>query len=157
MIQKTLVIIKPDAVNRALIGEIIGRFEKKALKIVGMKMKHIHDELLEEHYAHLKEKPFFPEVKAYIQNTPTILIILEGFNAVEVVRGLAGETHGAKALPGTIRGDLSMSMMSNVIHASDSLEAAKDEIKRFFSEDEIWSYKRIDSEILYADNERGEE
>ena len=155
-IEKTLIIVKPDAVNRALVGEIVGRFERKGLKIIGMKMLHIHDELLEDHYSHLKDKPFFPSIKNYIQYSPTIVMVLEGLSAVTVVRNLAGETHGAKALPGTIRGDLSMSMQSNVVHASDSIESAKAEIERFFKEDELFSYTRIDSEILYANDEKGE-
>lgn len=155
-IEKTLIIIKPDALNRALVGEIVGRFERKGLKIIGMKMLHLQDELLEDHYSHLKDKPFFAGIKNFMQHSPTIVIVLEGLDAITVVRNLAGETHGAKALPGTIRGDLSMSVQSNVVHASDSKEAATAEIKRFFNDDELFSYTRVDSEILYADDEKGE-
>ena len=153
IVEKTLIIIKPDAVNRYLIGEIIGRFERKGLKILGMKMLHLDDELLGEHYAHIKDKPFFPRLKDFMQHSPSIVMALEGLNAITVVRQLAGETHGAKALPGTIRGDLSMSTQSNVVHASDSPEAAEAELKRFFKPEEIFEYTRIDSEILYADDE----
>ncbi|MCF7798868.1 nucleoside-diphosphate kinase [Candidatus Woesearchaeota archaeon] len=155
-VEKTLVIIKPDGINRALVGEIIGRFEKKGLQIAGMKMLHLKDELLEKHYAHLKDKPFFPGIKSFMQASPTIIIALEGLNAINVVRTLAGETHGAKALPGTIRGDLSLSVQSNVVHTSDSEDAAKEELARFFTDDELFSYPRIDFEILYAADERGE-
>jgi nucleoside-diphosphate kinase len=154
IIEKTLVIIKPDAVNRQLIGEILNRFEKKGLKIVAMKMTHLNDEILDIHYGHLKEKPFFPRIKAFMKHAPSILLVLEGLDAVSVVRRLAGETHGAKALPGTIRGDLSMSTQANVVHASDSPESAKEEIQRFFKEEELFLYERIDSEILYAEDEK---
>ena len=155
-IEKTLVIIKPDAVNRALVGNIVSRFELKGLKILGMKMLRLHDSLLEDHYSHLADKPFFPRIKAFMQKSPTVVLALEGLNAISVVRGLAGETHGAKALPGTIRGDLSMSIQCNVVHASDSKEASDAEIARFFKEEELFVYPRIDFEILYASDERGD-
>ena len=154
IIEKTLVIIKPDAVNRQLVGEILHRFEKKGLKLLAMKMTHLNDEILDIHYGHLKDKPFFPRIKAFMKHAPSILLVLEGLDAISVVRRLAGETHGAKALPGTIRGDLSMSTQANVVHASDSPESAKEEIKRFFKEEELFSYERIDSEILYAEDEK---
>ena len=154
-IERTFVIIKPDAVNRYLVGEIISRFEKKGLKIVAMKMEHLKDNILEKHYAHLKDKPFFSGIKKFMSHSPSVLMVLEGLDAVNVVRKLAGETHGAKAMPGTIRGDYSISTQSNVIHASDSIETAKLEIERFFEESEIFDYDKIDSEILYADDERG--
>jgi nucleoside-diphosphate kinase len=154
IIEKTLVIIKPDAVNRSLIGEILSRFEKKGLKILALKMTYLSSEVLDEHYGHLKAKPFFPRIKEFMQHAPSILLILEGLDAINVVRKLAGETHGAKALPGTIRGDLSISTQSNVVHASDSKESAEIEIRRFFSENELFTYKRIDSDILYAEDEQ---
>lgn len=154
-IERTLVIIKPDAVNRYLIGEIISRFERKGLKIVAIKMSHLKDDILKEHYSHLKDKPFFEGIKKFMSHSPSVLLVLEGLDAVNVVRKLAGETHGAKAMPGTIRGDLSISTQSNVIHASDSYETAKIEIKRFFNDNEIYDYEKIDSEILYAEDERG--
>jgi len=154
-IEKTLVIIKPDAVNRYLVGDILSRFEKKGLKIIAMKLVHLKDEILEEHYSHLKDKPFFPGIKKFMSHSPSVVLALEGLDAVNVVRMLAGETHGAKALPGTIRGDFSISTQSNVIHASDSVESAEKELKRFFNDEEILNYDRIDSEILYADDERG--
>lgn len=152
-IEKTLVIIKPDAVNRSLIGSILQRFERKGLKLLGLKMIHLNDEILEDHYGHLKDKPFFPRIKDFMKKAPSIVLVLEGLDAINVVRGLAGQTHGAKALAGTIRGDFSISTQSNVVHASDSQESADVEIKRFFKEDELFTYTRIDSEILYADDE----
>lgn len=155
-IERTLIIIKPDAVNRALVGEIVNRFEKKGLKIVGMKMIHLEDELLAKHYSHLADKPFFPRIKDFMQHSPTVVMALEGLDAINVVRLLAGETHGAKALPGTIRGDLSLSIQCNVVHASDSKDAATAELERFFKKEELFSYPRIDSEILNAPDERGD-
>lgn len=153
-IERTLVIIKPDAVNRSLIGKILSRFENKGLKVVGMKMTHLNDKILEEHYSHIADKPFFPGLKNFMKSSPSILLVLEGLNAIKVVRQAAGETHGAKALPGTIRGDFSISTQSNVVHASEDEIAANKEIKVFFNEDELFLYKRMDFEILYADDER---
>ncbi len=152
-IEKTLVIIKPDAVNRSLIGSILQRFERKGLKLLGLKMIHLNDELLDNHYGHLKDKPFFPRIKEFMKKAHSIVLVLEGLDAINVVRGLAGQTHGAKALAGTIRGDFSISTQSNVVHASDSPESAGVEIKRFFKEEELFIYTRIDSKILYADDE----
>ncbi|MFW5977055.1 MAG: nucleoside-diphosphate kinase [Candidatus Nanoarchaeia archaeon] len=152
-IEKTLVIIKPDAVNRSLIGSILQRFERKGLKLLALKMMHLDDAVLDDHYGHLKDKPFFPRIKEFMQKAPSIVLVLEGLNAIEVVRGLAGQTHGAKALPGTIRGDFSISTQSHVVHASDSKESADLEIQRFFKNEELFTYTRIDSEILYADDE----
>ena len=153
-IQRTLVIIKPDALNRNLVGEIIHRFERKGLKIIGMKMMHLSEEQLNEHYAHHAEKPFFEALKNFMKKAPVIMLVLEGRDAVEVVRKLCGETDATKALPGTIRGDFALSVQCNIVHASDSEETANKEIGRFFSEDEIFSYTKIDSEILYSEEER---
>jgi len=152
--EKTLVIFKPDALNRGVIGEIIERFENKGLKIVGLKMKHLDDPVLDEHYAHLKDKPFFAAYKKFMMRAPSLVMALEGNRAVEVVRAMAGPTYGIEAAPGTIRGDYSMSQGYNIIHASDSLEAADKEIKRFFEASEIFSYQRVDWEVIYAEDER---
>ncbi|MCL5795267.1 MAG: nucleoside-diphosphate kinase [Patescibacteria group bacterium] len=152
--QQTLVIIKPDGVNRGIIGEIIHRFERKGLKIVGMKMEHLSDTKLDIHYEHHKGKPFFERLKKYMKSAPTILLVLEGNNVVEVVRHMAGPTRGYEALPGTIRGDYSLSQSNNIVHASDSVESAEKEIKRFFKSDELFSYKKIDWEMIYAEEER---
>lgn len=152
--ERTLVIVKPDAVNRALVGEVVSRFEKKGLKLVGLKMEHLSEETLKEHYAHHAKKPFFEGLKNFMRKAPAVLMVLEGNKAVDVVRQMAGETASTKALPGTIRGDLALSMQSNIVHASDSLETAEKEIKRFFKKDELHSYPKIDSEVLYAEDER---
>ncbi len=152
--QRTLVILKPDAINRGLVGEIIQRFEHKGLKIVGMKMVHLKDEDLEEHYAHHRGKPFFKNLVEFMKRSPTLLVVLEGNQAVEVVRKMAGPTRGYEAPPGTIRGDFSMSQQHNIIHAADSVETAEKEIARFFKPSEIFPYQRIDWEMVYAVDER---
>lgn len=152
--QQSLVFFKPDAINRGILGEIITRFERKGLKVVGMKMMNLNDSLIREHYQHLIDKPFFKNNVVFFQTTPIILIILEGLEAVKVVRNLAGPTYGVDAPAGTIRGDYSVSTRSNIIHASDSLSSAKIEIKRFFDKREIYNYKKFDHEILYSEDER---
>lgn len=141
--ERTFVILKPCTVQRGLIGEVINRFEKKGLKLVGMKMMQLNDAILEEHYAHLVDRPFFPGLKRSMMATPVIVCCWEGVNAIEVVRLMAGATNGRKALPGTIRGDYSMSGQMNIVHASDGPETAVAEIKRFFKEEEIFSYDGI--------------
>lgn len=150
-IEKTLIIIKPDAIQRSLVGEIIKRFEQKGLKIVAMKMVHLSDAIIEEHYSHLKEKPFFPGIKKYIQSAPVIIMALSGFSIVNAIRTIVGPTHGAEAAGGTIRGDFSMSKQANVLHASDSVEAAEKEIARFFGAHEILDYDKLGEQVVYSD------
>jgi len=152
--EKTLVIIKPDTINRGLVGEVIDRFERKGIKLVAMKMKHLDDKILEEHYAHLVDKPFFAGIKEFMQRAPSILMVLEGRRVVDVVRKLAGVTEGTEAMPGTIRGDFSLSVQNTIIHASDSQETAEKEIKRFFTEEEILDWDKIDMEVIYSDTEK---
>lgn len=139
--EKTLVILKPCTVQRGLIGEIVNRFEKKGLRLAGMKMVWLTDEILSEHYAHLKEKPFFQRIKDAMSVCPVIVCCWEGVDAIHVVRTLAGATNGRNAAPGTIRGDYSMSVQENIVHASDSPETAEIELKRFFKDDEIFDYE----------------
>jgi nucleoside-diphosphate kinase len=153
-IRQTLIIIKPDALNRSLVGTILQKFEQKGLKICGLKMVELKDEILDEHYSHHLEKPFFGKLKKFMMQSPSVLVVLEGMNAINVVRQLAGETHGAKALPGTIRGDFSLSTQANVVHASEDEAAAEVEIKRFFKPEELFEYNRVDFEMLYAEDER---
>ncbi len=147
--ERTFVMIKPDAVQRGLIGEIISRLEKKGLKIVAMKMINVSKELAERHYAEHREKPFFQSLVDYITSAPVVAMVVEGKNAVKVVRTLVGATNPVEALPGTIRGDFGMDIGRNVIHASDSLESAEREISLFFNPEEIVEYKRIDEDWLY--------
>ncbi len=147
--ERTFVMIKPDAVQRGLIGEIISRLERKGLKIVAMKMLSVSKELAEKHYAEHREKPFFESLVSYITSAPVVAMVVEGKNAVKVVRTLVGATNPQEAQPGTIRGDFGMDIGRNVIHASDSLESAEREISLFFKPEEIVEYRRIDEGWLY--------
>lgn len=151
--ERTLVLLKPSAIQRALIGEVIGRFEKKGLRIVGVKMMQLTDELLDEHYAHLKKKPFFPLLKASMMKTPVVAVCLEGVDAISVVRHITGYTNGRKADPGTIRGDYCMSNQQNIVHASDSPEAAIQELNRFFCPEELFDLGDLNLDRLYAVDE----
>lgn len=152
--ERTLIIIKPDAINRGLTGEVIHRFERKGIKIVAMKMQHLDDKILKEHYAHLADKPFFPSIREFMKKAPSILLVLEGRKVVDVVRKLAGVTEGTEATPGTIRGDFSLSLQNTIIHASDSLETSEKEIKRFFSKEEIHEYTKVNTSMIYSDAEQ---
>jgi len=152
--ERTLIIVKPDAIHRNLLGEIIHRFEIKGLKIVGLKMMELGDVILEEHYAHHVDKPFFKGLKDFMKSAPVVLMCLEGYSAVEAVRTVVGPYKGHEAAGGTIRGDFSLSSQSNVVHASDSIENAKIEIDRFFNEDEIFSYSRGADGSINADDEK---
>lgn len=151
--QRTLVILKPDAVSRAITGKIISRLEEKWLKLVASKMVMLTEEQLKQHYSHLVDKPFFPGIVSFMTSAPVILQVWEGKDAVEVVRLMAWVTNSRQAQPGTIRWDFSMSIGNNVIHASENLDAAKEEIARFFDESEIYSYKRADENMLYSPDE----
>lgn len=151
--EKTLVIIKPDAVQRGIIGEIVSRIERKGLQIVGMKMSHLSLEVLQQHYSHIKDKPFFPEVADFMASAPVVLVCVQGVAAVQTVRQMCGVTKAREATPGTIRGDLAMSVQANVVHASESLEAAVAEVARFFAESELHSYSQVSSPFIYSKHE----
>ncbi len=138
--ETTLILFKPDTVEKNLSGEVLARFLKEGLVIRGIKMMTLSDELLAEHYAHIADKPFFPEIVAFMQKTPVIALTLEGDNAISRARDLLGPTNSAEAPAGTLRGDLGENMMVNVCHASDSQETAAAELKRFFNEDEVFSF-----------------
>ena len=153
MLEKTLVILKPCTIQRALIGEVINRFERKGLRLAGMKMVQLTDEVLSEHYAHLSEKPFFQRVKDAMMTAPVIALCLEGVDAIAAVRALAGPTNGRNAAPGTIRGSYCMSFQENIVHASDSPETAEVELKRFFRPEEIFDWKQTTFPWLYANDE----
>ena len=153
MLQKTLVLLKPCTVQRSLIGEIISIFERKGLRIAGLKMMQLDDAILAEHYAHLVDRPFFPGLKESMMATPVIALAIEGVDAIDVVRQMAGPTNGRKALPGTIRGDYSMSGQQNIVHASDGPETAAAELKRFFKDEEIFDYQLPTLRSIYATNE----
>jgi nucleoside-diphosphate kinase len=152
--EKTLVIIKPDGIQRGLSGEIITRFEKKGLKIVGMKMMRLDEAVLRDHYSHIADKPFFPGVSNFMQHSPVIVLCLEGLEVVEAVRLITGITKARSAEAGSIRGDYAMSVACNVIHASDTVENAKSEVKRFFAHEEIFEYSKSEYEYVYIQDER---
>jgi len=151
--EKTLVIIKPDALQRGLLGDIINRFEKKGLKLVGLKMMRLDEAILREHYSHHVEKDFFPGLSKFMQSSPVAIICLEGLEVVDAVRLITGITKSREAEAGSIRGDYAMSVSCNVIHASDSVENAIDEVQRFFNQDEIFEYFKSEYEFIYAQDE----
>lgn len=140
MMEKTLVIFKPSAIERGFVGQIITRFQQKGLVIAGMKMMQLDEQILRQHYSHLVEKSFFPLLLKSMMATPVIVMCLKGVDAINVVRMMTGATNGREAQPGTIRGDFSSSNQENIIHASSSAEDAAAEIKRFFKDDEIFDW-----------------
>ena len=135
--ERTLILCKPDCMEKNLAGQVIARFEKAGLSIVAAKMLRLTPALLDEHYAHIKDRPFFPEIVTFMSSRPVLALILQGDQAVSRVRDLLGPTDSRKAAPGTIRGDLGTSNMLNIAHASDSVENAALEVKRFFLPEEI--------------------
>jgi len=151
--EKTLIIMKPDAIHRGIVGEILDRFEQKGIRPVGMKMLKMTDLLLDKHYAQHKGKHFLPYLKKFMKSLPVVLVVLEGLGVVRVARNMCGPTDGKNALPGTIRGDYGMSTSANIIHSSEDLKAAKREIGIFFKKNEIFSYSRPDINFYYAEDE----
>ena len=151
--EKTLVILKPSAIERSLIGEVVSRIEKKGLIICGMKMMQLDEKILREHYAHLVDKPFFPMLVRSMTVSPVIVMCLKGVDVINVFRAMTGVTNGRKAAPGTLRGDFCMSGQQNIVHASDSPESAKAEIARFFKPEEIFDYLPGSLKFLYAEDE----
>lgn len=151
--EKTLCILKPSAVGRFLMGEIISRIEKKGLIISGMKMMQLDEAILREHYSHLVDKPFFPEIVKSMTATPVIVICISGVEAVSVFRAMTGVTNGRQALPGTLRGDFCMSNQANIVHASDSVENAEIELRRFFKPEEIFAWTPAQISYLYGNGE----
>ena len=147
--ERTFVMVKPDGVERGVVGEVISRLERKGLKIVGMKMLQIDEDLAKDHYAEHKEKPFFDSLVAYITSGPVVAMVVEGKEVIKVVRTLVGATNPIDASPGTIRGDFGMDLGRNIIHASDSEESAKREISLFFKPEEIFTYERAIDRWIY--------
>ena len=150
-VQKTLVLVKPDALQRELVGKVVSRFEQKGLKIVAMKLAHLDEATLTEHYGHLKEKPFFGDLVKFMMQTPVVAMILEGIEAIEEVRKIVGSTNPREADAGTIRVDLSMNVPSNMVHASDSAEASEIEVARFFNENEIFAYEKLTDKFHFGE------
>jgi len=146
--EQTFAMIKPDAVQRGFIGEIISRFEKKGIKIVAMKLVAVDRKFAEKHYAVHKGKPFFEPTVNYITSSPVIAVVLEGVNVIEMVRGMTGATDPQKAAMGTIRGDYGQFIGRNIIHASDGKDTALSEINLWFTPKEIADYRRIDEKWL---------
>jgi len=146
--ERTFVMIKPDAVQRGVIGEIISRFEKKGIKLVAMKLVAVSRELAEKHYGVHRGKPFFEPTVKYITSSPVVAMVLEGNNAIDMVRGMMGKTDPQQAAMGTIRGDYGQFIGRNIVHGSDSKENAEFEINLWFKPKEIADYKRIDEEWL---------
>jgi nucleoside-diphosphate kinase len=153
-VERTLVIIKPDAVERDLVGKIMTRLETKGLHLVGVKMMKLTEDLLNEHYQHLSTMPFFPEIKQFMASTPVVVTCWEGTDCVATVRRLCGITKAREAEPGTIRGDWAMSVQANLVHASDTLENAESEIRRFFTSAELFDYEPVTLPFIYSSRER---
>jgi nucleoside-diphosphate kinase len=151
--EKTLIILKPDALQRSLVGEIIGRLERKGLKLIGLKMIRLDDAVLRSHYAHIVDKPFYKDVETFMQSSPVVVVALEGYECVNSVRLIVGATNPREADAGTIRGDLAIGNGRNLIHASDSKENGETEVKRFFHEDELFAYDRTVTPDLYSPSE----
>ncbi|GAA0360620.1 nucleoside-diphosphate kinase [Bacillus horti] len=140
--EKTFLMVKPDGVQRNLIGEIVQRFEKKGYQLVGAKLMHISKELAEEHYGEHKERPFFGELVSFITSGPVFAMVWQGDNVIKVAREMMGKTNPVDAAPGTIRGDYSVQVGMNIIHGSDSPESAEREVNLFFNESELVSYAK---------------
>jgi len=148
--EQTFSMLKPDAVQRGLTGEIIGRFEKKGLKLVALKLMIISRELAERHYGEHLGKPFFEELVDFITSGPVVAMVWEGKNAVQVVRTMMGKTDPQEALPGTIRGDFGLFTGNNIVHGSDSLQSADREISLFFSPEQIITFKKDQDYWIYG-------
>lgn len=153
--QKTVVLIKPDGIQRGLVGEIMARFENKGLKLLGIKMVRMTDEVLDVWYAHHKDKAFFADLKKFMTWTPIVAMVWQGQEAIEAVRRVVGTTKGFEAEAGSIRGDYGMSGSQNLIHASDSVESAKKEMEIMFEGEEVYEYESLSEKLIYSEGERG--
>lgn len=147
--ERTYVMVKPDGVQRGLIGEIVKRIERRGFKVTAMRMNTIAREKAEEHYAEHIEKPFFQDLIDFMTSGPSVSMVVEGENAIRIMRSINGATNPVEAAPGTIRGDLAIDTGRNVVHAADSKESAEREIKIHFTDDEITTYTRADEEYVY--------
>ena len=154
IMEKTVVLVKPDGLQRGLIGEIISRFERKGLKLAGIKMVSLTDEILDDWYVHHKDKDFFPRVKVFMKWTPIVAMVWEGYKVIEVVRRIVGERKGYEAEARSIRGDFGLSGGLNIVHASDSEENAKREIGLMFNKEEIFEYDSLVEELIYDEEEK---
>ncbi|KAJ8363630.1 hypothetical protein SKAU_G00124610 [Synaphobranchus kaupii] len=148
--ERTFIAIKPDGVQRRLVGEIIQRFEQKGFKLVGMKFLHASEELLKEHYSDLKDQPFYAGLIDYMHSGPVVAMVWEGLNVVKTGRVMLGETDPADSKPGTIRGDFCIKSTRNIIHGSDSVESANTEIDLWFQPEELVSYQNCTDDCIYG-------
>ncbi|KAI1896677.1 hypothetical protein AGOR_G00097220 [Albula goreensis] len=148
--ERTFIAIKPDGVQRRLVGEIIKRFEQKGFKLVGMKFLHASEDLLKEHYIDLKDRPFYAGLVNYMNSGPVVAMVWEGFNVVKTGRVMLGETNPADSKPGTIRGDYCIQVSRNIIHGSDSVENANTEINLWFQPEELVSYENCSDSWIYG-------
>lgn len=154
MMQRSVVLVKPDGLQRQLIGEIVHRFERKGLKLVALKMMVMDDAILDQWYVHHKEKSFFPSLKKFMMQTPIVAMVWEGLDAITTIRQLVGVTKGREAEGGSIRGDFAMSQSNNLIHASDSEEGAAKETAMIFKKTELFDYTSNVDVLIYSDDER---
>lgn len=152
--EKTLIIAKPDAVQRGLVGEIIRRMELKGLKLIGMKMLSLNSELLQKHYEEHLEKDFYAGLEEFMKSSPVVIMAWEGYECVSSVRTIVGSTNPREAEAGTIRGDMAIGTGRNLIHASDSKNSGEKEVSRFFSESELFSYDKSEYIHIYESHER---
>jgi nucleoside-diphosphate kinase len=150
-VERTLIIVKPDGVQRSLVGEILGRFEARGLKFAGLKLMRISRELAERHYAEHQGKPFYEGLVSYITSSPVVVGVLEGPNAIAITRAMMGATNPANAAPGTIRGDYALTVSYNIIHGSDGPESAQREVGLFFNQDELLDYERASDRWVSGD------
>jgi len=150
--ERTYLMIKPDGVQRGLVGEIIKRFEQKGFQLIALKFVQATQELLEQHYADLAERPFFPGLVKYMSSGPVIAMVWQGTNVVKTGRKMLGETNPADSLPGTIRGDFCIEVGRNIIHGSDSVESANKEIALWFTEQELVSWQPVSDTWVYGSN-----
>lgn len=153
MSERTLILFKPDAVQRALCGELLGRIENKGLKLIGLKMLQVTPEMAKQHYAEHVEKPFYPGLEEFITSGPIVAVAVEGPSAISIMRTLMGATNGAESAPGTIRGDFGCSRQMNLIHGSDGPEAAAKELGIYFADNELFDYDQLTASMLSADDE----
>jgi nucleoside-diphosphate kinase len=153
-VERTLIIAKPDAIQRGLVGEIIRRLELKGLKLIGIKMLALNSELLQEHYEEHLEKPFYEGLEKFMKSSPVVVMAWEGYESVNSVRTIVGATNPREADAGTIRGDMAIGTGRNLIHASDSKESGEAEVSRFFSSGELFAYDKSEYTHIYEAQER---
>ena len=153
-LEQTLILLKPDCVQRGLVGNVTARLEGRGLRLVGLKMMRLDRAKCDEHYAHLTSRPFYPGLVSFMTSSPIVAMAVSGPEAVKVVRDMCGPTNARNAMPGTIRGDYSLSTQYNIIHASDSAETALKEVARFFKKEELFAYERTLDKLTAAADEK---